>query len=398
MTPMLKPFLHLPKTTLITGAAYLLCGCAGLAAAAAPENAGGILGGTIATLGLLLGGGTLLRGAKEQRLQSRLDHLTEQHALLSEDVARWHRRARQAVTPATAPVTTAPVAVSEPETAAAAPAVVAFPQRPAKPAQPFDEAVIRSLLQDALRKETLDIVVQPVMRLPQRRPAMLEILARLPGGKGQQPITAGRFLPHLKEAKKVPVMDRLALQYCFNLLTDHSRRQHDLPYILNIQPETFRDADYMGKLLSYLRGSQTIAPRLIFEMSQNDYRTMTDQVRSIADALAGLGCRFSMDHVDNPQFTRTYLQDNHIAFVKLSGARLAQMARSICGVETVQRIKDNLARHGVALVAEGIEEEHILMDILDLGLDYGQGFLFGQPVAPIIRTRESLGEKSTNAA
>jgi cyclic-di-GMP phosphodiesterase TipF (flagellum assembly factor) len=375
---MLKAFKRLPPTLKLLAAGYTALGVMALTALMAPEQAGSVLAILVASFGFLTAINLINEGLSSERLRERLDFVTEQHSLLVEDVARWHRRAA-ANTENPGTVTAPPVSRTPFVAAANTDTPAIFPKVVSKGPQRFDEVMVEKLLEDSLAHERLDIAVQPVVRLPQRRPAYLEVLARLPRRGNAAPIEASRFFAHVRQTRKVPVVDRLALQYTVKLLTGAHRPHGDLPYMLNIQPETLKDATYMARLVQYLRTNRDLAPRLIFEMPQSSYDAVTAPVRHVMDGLASLGCRFSIDHVENPQFTRRFLVDNHIGFLKLSGNRLAAMARSPNGFSTVQRIKQSLARDGVLMIAESIETENVLMDVLDLGLDYGQGYLFGQP-------------------
>ena len=45
----------------------------------------------------------------------------------------------------------------------------------------------------------------------------------------------------------------------------------------------------------------------------------------------------------------------------------------------VQFLKRALERHGIDLIVEKIETEATLLDLLDYQIDFGQGYLFGEP-------------------
>ena len=42
-------------------------------------------------------------------------------------------------------------------------------------------------------------------------------------------------------------------------------------------------------------------------------------------------------------------------------------------------LKDALTRAGIDLVVEKIEHERTVRELLDYGVDFGQGYLFGEP-------------------
>jgi len=43
--------------------------------------------------------------------------------------------------------------------------------------------------------------------------------------------------------------------------------------------------------------------------------------------------------------------------------------------------KKLLSRHGLNLIAERVEERKTVLQLLDFGVDYAQGYLFGEPRA-----------------
>lgn len=228
--------------------------------------------------------------------------------------------------------------------------------------------------------KNLDVVIQPVVRLPQRRPVMLEILTRLKADDGTL-IPAQSFLEFVRDNGGTEQLDRVALQACLDMLLHRKEKGHELPYMLNITPDTLRDVPYMKQLLLFLRTRKDLAPRLIFEMRQRDYEGLQASSRHLLQSLSRLGCRFSMDHVVNPQLSRAFLQTHHISFVKLSASRLAHMGSGDQGHSTVHRIRNALTRDGVAMIAEHIADEETLLSVIELGMDYGQGYRFGKPVS-----------------
>ena len=49
------------------------------------------------------------------------------------------------------------------------------------------------------------------------------------------------------------------------------------------------------------------------------------------------------------------------------------------GQIAIEDIKQVVNRHGMDLIVEKIEKESVLMELLDLRVDFGQGYLFGAP-------------------
>jgi cyclic-di-GMP phosphodiesterase TipF (flagellum assembly factor) len=66
-------------------------------------------------------------------------------------------------------------------------------------------------------------------------------------------------------------------------------------------------------------------------------------------------------------------------YVKIDSRILLEEVRSQSGPIAAEGIKRIIDRHGIDLIAEKIEAEADLLELLDLRIDYGQGYLFGEP-------------------
>ena len=100
----------------------------------------------------------------------------------------------------------------------------------------------------------------------------------------------------------------------------------------------------------------------------------------ILAALAERGFRFSMDNLADLRFEPRELTDRGFRFIKapaghscLTGS--ARLRRDIHPAD----FSDLLGRFGIDLIAERIEGESAVVDLLDYDVRFGQGFLFAPP-------------------
>jgi cyclic-di-GMP phosphodiesterase TipF (flagellum assembly factor) len=149
------------------------------------------------------------------------------------------------------------------------------------------------------------------------------------------------------------------------------------------------DEDFFPQFLDLLRSNRDLAPALIFELGQAAYEQRTNvQARNMAK-LADLGFRFSLDKVTDLDLDLQDLARSEVKFVKV-GAQLLLDELTEMGDRLVLRSLPDLAaedfallarRYGIELVAEKVESERQVVDILDLDIQLGQGHLFGEPRA-----------------
>jgi cyclic-di-GMP phosphodiesterase TipF (flagellum assembly factor) len=106
------------------------------------------------------------------------------------------------------------------------------------------------------------------------------------------------------------------------------------------------------------------------------------------EKLTALGFRFSIDHASDLAIDLPRLQDAGVRFVKMKGDDLIDQLRNPSGPRPVSNVQRRIqgeevsavcSRFGVTLVAEKIEEEVSVVEILEYQIPYGQGHVFGAP-------------------
>ncbi len=239
----------------------------------------------------------------------------------------------------------------------------------------LDDKQILGLVRQALSQERIDLLLQPIVSLPQRKPRFYEMFSRIPMGPNAH-LPAERYISLAAEAGILPAIDNLLLLHGLKKLAadpDASRG-----FFCNVTTLTLNDPKFMTDLVEFIAMHRSLAPRLVFEMSQRDIESMSAETRPILSGLARLGCRFSMDHVESISFDVSRLESMGIRFIKVD-ARL--LISDIAGGDMMylKRLKADLDRSGIDLIVSRVEHEKQLADISDLEIDFGQGYLFAKP-------------------
>ncbi len=106
---------------------------------------------------------------------------------------------------------------------------------------------------------------------------------------------------------------------------------------------------------------------------------MSAPEREVLRGLGRLGCAMSLDHVESLDMDVGDLQRHHIRFVKISAKTLMPFTRSDKGRADLHKQKRRLESNGISVIAEKIETENDVLELLDFDISYGQGHLFGRP-------------------
>jgi cyclic-di-GMP phosphodiesterase TipF (flagellum assembly factor) len=237
---------------------------------------------------------------------------------------------------------------------------------------------IVDLIGKAIDANQIDLYLQPIVTLPQRKVRFYEALSRLRTEDGDI-IPAGDFVDYAESAGLMPKLDNLLLFRCVQVMRRLQLKNRDVGLFCNLSPSTLTDAAQFKQLHDFMEANRALAGSLTFEFGQSAYRSFGPIEQEALAALAELGFRFCMDHVADLRMEPKDLADHGFRFLKAPGALLLNKSTSAQSDIHPQDLADLLARSGIDLIGERIETESTVVDLLDYDVRFGQGFLFSPP-------------------
>ncbi|MEK7264709.1 MAG: EAL domain-containing protein [Pseudomonadota bacterium] len=232
-------------------------------------------------------------------------------------------------------------------------------------------------VREAVENGRVDFYLQPIVSLPQRKPRFYEAFSRLRDADGKV-LKPADYLEAAERANKIGVIDNMILMRCIQALRDEKKRAPRLAVFCNLSPATVYDTDFFNQLTDYLELNGDLATNLIFEFTYPAIQTMHPRVTENLNAIAAKGFEFSIDHVHSIDLDWEDLRARNFCFAKAPASLLLAASRGDeASVARLRAFRKRLAEAGVDLIAEKIEFENHMPEILSLGIDYGQGNLFG---------------------
>jgi cyclic-di-GMP phosphodiesterase TipF (flagellum assembly factor) len=240
-----------------------------------------------------------------------------------------------------------------------------------------DDLAMLNRVREAVENKRIDFYLQPIVSLPQRKPRFYEAFSRLRDADDKV-LKPAIYLEAAERANKIGVIDNMILMRCIQALRDEKQRSPRLAVFCNLSPATIYDTSFFNQLSDYLELNNDLATNLIFEFTYPAIQTMHPRVMENLNAIAAKGFEFSIDHVHSIDLDWEGLRARNFCFAKAPASLLLAASR---GDETsIARLRAFRKRLGDAdldLIAEKIEFENHMPEILSLGIDYGQGNLFG---------------------
>jgi cyclic-di-GMP phosphodiesterase TipF (flagellum assembly factor) len=263
--------------------------------------------------------------------------------------------------------------------ASAAPAADAAPGT-AEPAAAADNGHAETIetVREAIDAGRVDLYLQPIVTLPQRKVRYYEALTRLRTADGIT-LQPSDFLKAAEAGGLMPRIDKLLLFRSVQVVRRLQLKNREIGLFCNIAASTLNDPQIFPEILQFLDANRALAPSLMLELRQSTLRAMGPLETESLAALRELGFRFSMDQVTDLRMEPRDLGERGIRYVKVSSSFLLDETGSAGSDIHAADLSDLLGRFGISLIAERIEGETQVVDLLEYDVRFGQGFLFSQP-------------------
>jgi cyclic-di-GMP phosphodiesterase TipF (flagellum assembly factor) len=229
----------------------------------------------------------------------------------------------------------------------------------------------------AVDENRIDIYLQPLVSLPQRKVRYYEAVTRLRDDKDQL-LAAEDFIGVAEAAGLIGRIDHMVMLRCVQVLRRLMVRNKEVGVFCNVAASTLGNTAMFSQCLDFLDANRALAPSFVLEFKQATFRNLGQTETEHLAALAQRGYRFSIDHVTDLRFEPRELADRGVRFIKVPASLLLDPKQAASDIHPSD-LSDLLGRFGIDLIAEKIEGERAVVDLLDYDVRFGQGFLFAPP-------------------
>lgn len=230
-------------------------------------------------------------------------------------------------------------------------------------------------LRTAIEENRVDLYLQPMVSLPQRRTRFYECFSRIRTEAGTI-LSPDHYLAMAESAGLLTTIDNYLLFRCVQVIRRVRRRSRDVGFFVNMTMRTLDDSTFVESFLDFLDQNPELADHIVFEFPLADFQAGSPAARAVLLDLSERRYRFSVDRVGRVDLDIDWLAERGVRFVKIDATLLLTAVPR--GTE-LRALRAGLDHNGVDLIAEKVETEAQVADMLDLRPDFGQGWVFGEP-------------------
>lgn len=247
-------------------------------------------------------------------------------------------------------------------------------------ARDYTQDAMVTELRDALSRNALDLVFQPIVTLPEQRVVGYEALARWHRADGNA-VAPSVFIPMAEDAGLAEELTRWTLQVALREFMPLHRHHPELYCAINLSARAFDNPALCEQVVAALSIWGLPAERLMIEVTETAVLHDVGRNAGALRRLAAHGVRLAIDDFGQGYSSLGYLRHLPATILKIDQSFVADAAnpRTRSLLEAISGMAHRLE---MRVVAEGVETEAMLGAVLEAGCDHAQGYLFGRP-APL---------------
>jgi EAL domain-containing protein (putative c-di-GMP-specific phosphodiesterase class I) len=223
------------------------------------------------------------------------------------------------------------------------------------------------------------IAYQPVVDLTTRAVHHYEALVRFPDG--------GSPADTIRMAEDLDLIEELDLAVAEAVIATLKTEPAEVRIAVNVSGRSVLRPKFMDRLKRLTFGEKRLKDRLLFEITESATLANLELAETRIQSLRRDGFKVCIDDFGAGAASLAYLRNLTVDIVKIDGQYVRNLKDEGRDGAMIRHLTALCRDIGVKTIAEMVETEAALTLLKDMGVDMGQGYIFGKPVTdlPILR-------------
>ena len=225
--------------------------------------------------------------------------------------------------------------------------------------------------------ERFSIAIQPIVELENGKLHHFEALARM----HDEPFTGSPF-EFMQFAESVGVIQEFDLAMTMKAISTLKRLKrigYNVPIAVNISGHSIQSRGFLRHFFRLLEDCNDLSHLISFELTESSEIHDLDETNRVLTRIRDFGHQVCLDDFGAGAAGLQYLRELKVDYVKIDGIYIQRALESADNRAFLKSIVDMCAALGVKTVGECVETAEQLAFLTDIGVTYGQGWLYGKP-------------------
>lgn len=227
---------------------------------------------------------------------------------------------------------------------------------------------------NAYKEKRLRLAYQPIINSKTGEVAHHEALLRIVSNTGKIS-SAGPLIPVAEKMGMIDLVDTMVME----LVIDELRRAPNVHLAFNVSNHTTENTAWLEAISAKLHDTPEVASRLMVEITETAVHRDLRRAAYFVASLQSLGCLVALDDFGSGYTSFRQLKALSVDLVKIDGVFIKDIADSADNRFFVKTLLDFAQAFGLETVAEFVENGEIAKILMEMGVDYLQGYYLGKP-------------------
>lgn len=235
------------------------------------------------------------------------------------------------------------------------------------------------MVREALSDNRLVFHIQPIARLPQRRPAGYDLLPRLVMEDDDFADMAD-FMPRRGSDDISERIEGLAFNEAVAIARRARNGGQSVSLYVPLSRATLSNETAVEQLMATLDANKAVATGLVFIIAEAEFQTLAQTNRALIEAILRKGAGFSLSAVRSLRLDFADLSNMGVRSLRVDATRLVDMTESYTDFH-LSDIAAYVGRYDLSLLATSVEGERQIVELLDNDILLVQGNHIAPPSA-----------------
>lgn len=228
-------------------------------------------------------------------------------------------------------------------------------------------------LNEAVRFGRVILFYQPIVNNQTLKVEKFECLIRVKeeDGKIHSPYY---FLGVAKKTRLYPYLTRTVVQRAFEAFAGT-----EWEFSINISIDDILNKETNALIMQHLERNPETARRAVFEILESEGIDNYSAVKAFIDAVKAYGCKIAIDDFGSGYSNFGHVLKLDVNYIKIDAALIKNIHHDRNSQVVTRTIQSFAKELGIKTIAEFVSSPEILETLLGLGIDYSQGYYFGEP-------------------
>ncbi len=233
---------------------------------------------------------------------------------------------------------------------------------------------LANYLRRSIQENRLRLAFQPIVDASTGKVGHYEALLRLIAEDGKIS-SAGALIPVAERMGLIDTIDHLV----FDMVVEELRASPNIVLAFNVSNITTDNPVWLEHATSTLKDNPGIASRMIVEITETAAQRDLRRTAYFVASLQAQGCQVALDDFGSGYTSFRQLKALSVDIVKIDGAFIKDLVDNADNRFFVKTLLDFAKGFGLTTVAEYVERGETAKMLMELGVDFMQGYYFGKP-------------------